>query len=64
METLTLDEMWNAAERRLQELGWDTPEWQERLRNKGGLRSPEKREMLARIEERARAAGLEPLKAY
>ena len=43
METVTLDELWERAEGRLCDLGWDTEEWQERLRNKGGMRTPEKR---------------------
>jgi len=42
----------------------DTPEEVEAMRNKGGRRTPEKRELLRRVEERARAAGLEPLKSY
>jgi hypothetical protein len=33
-------------------------------RNPGDRRTPEKRELLRRIQERARAAGLEPLIAY
>ena len=35
----------------------------ESLRNDGARRKPGKREMLAHIEARARAAGQEPLKA-
>ncbi len=34
------------------------------MRNKGGRRTPEKRELLRRVQERARAAGVEPLKSY
>lgn len=41
-----------------------TPEYVERLRNKGLRRTPEKREALRRNEERARATGVEPIKAY
>lgn len=41
-----------------------TPECVERLRNKGLRRTPEKRELLRRTAERARAAGLEPIKGY
>ena len=52
-------------EARKAELGLlDTPERTDAMRNKGGNRTPEKRELLRRIEERARAAGLEPLRAY
>ncbi len=36
----------------------------EALRNKGGQRTPEKRELLRRAEARARAAGREPVRAY
>lgn len=64
MAVVTLSDIWDRAEQRLRRLGWDTPEWHERLRNKGGLRTPEKHQMLQRIAERARAAGLEPFKAY
>ncbi len=42
----------------------DTPAEVEAMRNKGGRRTPEKRELLRRVEERARAAGMEPLKSY
>ena len=42
----------------------DTPERVEAMRNKGGRRTPEKRELLRRVEERAREAGVETLKSY
>ncbi len=42
----------------------DTPEEVEAMRNKSGRRTPKKRELLRRIEERARAAGVELLKSY
>jgi hypothetical protein len=45
-------------------LGLDGPDFDEALRNKGGNRTPEKRDMLRSIEERAQAAGVAPLKAY
>lgn len=64
MGTINLADFLRRAEARMHELGMDTPEWQERLRNKGGNRTPEKRELLLRIAARARAAGLEPIKAY
>lgn len=49
------------------ELGWpeaDTEERTEALRNKELSRTPEKRDMLRRIQERSIAAGIAPLKAY
>jgi hypothetical protein len=36
----------------------------EDLRNRGLNRTPEKRELLRRIDERARAAGKTPIKSY
>ncbi len=42
----------------------DTPERTEAMRNKGCNRTPKKRVMLARVDARARDAGVEPLKAY
>ena len=36
----------------------------EAMRNKGGNRTPEKRVLLARIEERAIAAGRKPVRSY
>lgn len=54
-----------AATARKEALGLtDTPDETEAMRNKGGNRTPEKREFLRRIEERARAAGRVPLKTY
>jgi hypothetical protein len=41
----------------------DTPESIEAMRNKGANRTPEKRELLRRAGERARAAGLEAIKS-
>ena len=40
------------------------PDYVEELRNKGLRRTPEKRDMLRAIDERSRAAGLEPRMAY
>lgn len=42
----------------------DTPERTEAMRNRGENRTPEKRALLRRIEERAREAGLEPIRSY
>ena len=42
----------------------DTPAEIESLRNKGASRTPAKRELLRRAEERARVAGVQPVKAY
>jgi len=42
----------------------DTQAEIEALRNKGANRTPAKRELLRRAEERARDAGLQPVKAY
>jgi hypothetical protein len=42
----------------------DSPERTEALRNKGLNRTPEKRELLRRAQERAIAAGVKPIKAY
>jgi hypothetical protein len=61
----TLFDYLESVEHRKAELGWiDTPETTEAMRNKGANRTPEKRELLRRMAERARAAGLEPIKAY
>ena len=64
MIEVDFDSFWDANERRARELGLLTPEATERMRNKGENRTPEKRALLRRIEARARAAGVEPLKAY
>ncbi len=42
----------------------DTPGATDALRNEGTRRTPDKRELLRRVEDRARAAGLEPVKAH
>ncbi|MFC3441204.1 hypothetical protein ACFOKF_08330 [Sphingobium rhizovicinum] len=39
----------------------ETAERTEAMQNNGRRRSPEKRAMLARIDERSRAAGVEPM---
>lgn len=41
----------------------DTPEETDRLRNSGTRRTAKKRARLVRIAERARAAGVDPLKS-
>jgi hypothetical protein len=53
------------VEQRQRDLGIDqSAEATERLRNKGGRRTPEKRAMLARMATRAEAAGRNPVLAY
>ena len=53
------------AEKRKAELGIVEDEaWVEALRNKGLNRTPEKRELMRRVEERARQAGVPVLKSY
>ena len=64
MKVIDYQQFTNAIAQRKRELGWDTPEWTERLRNRGGARRPEKRALLADIQARARAAGVRPLRAY
>lgn len=64
MKTICFGELSKAVTDRKRQLGWDTPEWTERMRNRGGERTPEKREMLKSLQERAEAAGCTPLKAY
>jgi len=65
MKTISLQEHLERVRARKRELGIvETPETVDAMRNKGELRTPEKRELLRRIEERARAAGVKPLVAY
>lgn len=53
------------AEQRQRDLGIDqSAEAIEALRNKGGRRTPEKRAMLARMAQRAEAAGRNPVPAH
>ena len=42
----------------------DTAERVERLRNKGGNRTPEKRELMRRTDERALASGQVPVRSH
>jgi len=60
----TLEGFLEGIRQRKAELGLvDTPERTEAMRNKGARRTEDKRAMLARIDERARQAGITPLKA-
>ena len=62
---MTLDQFLADIEARKAALGMtDTPAEVEAMRNKGGQRTSEKREFMRRIEERARPAGVVPLKSY
>ena len=62
---MTLEQFLSGIKARKAALGMrDTPAEVEAMRNKGGHRTPEKRELLRRVEERARAAGVQPLKSY
>ncbi len=62
---MTLDQFLADIKARKGALGMmDTPAEVEAMRNKGGRRTPEKRELLHRVEERARAAGVKPFKSY
>jgi hypothetical protein len=62
MRTVRLQDFIQAVEDRKRSLGIGD-EVLLAARNSGERRTPEKREMLARIRERARKAGLEPLPA-
>jgi hypothetical protein len=65
MRTITLDDLLSRIEERKRLLGLaDTAATTEALRNKGGSRSPEKRELLRRAELRARQAGRKPITSY
>ena len=62
---MTLDQFLADIKARKAALGMiDTPAEVEAMRNKGGRRTPEKRELLRRVEERARTAGVELPKSY
>ena len=53
------------VERRKRALGFDESQAAvDALRNKGGRRSPAKRAMLRRTEQRARAAGFKPTRSF
>lgn len=65
MVRVTLSELLDAIEARKAAIGLrDTPEMTEALRNKGARRTAEKRELLKRVEDRARAAGKTPVVGY
>ena len=65
MKTVDLATHLERVRARKAELGLvDTPERVEALRNKGTNRTPEKRELMRRVEERAREAGVPVLKSY
>ncbi len=65
MVRVKLDQLLAAIEARKVAIGTrDTPETTDALRNKGARRTPEKRELLKRMEDRTRAAGREPVRAY
>ena len=65
MTTISLAKIQQQVSARKAMLGMlDTPSEVEAMRNKGGSRTPEKRELLRRVEKRARSAGLQPVAAY
>jgi hypothetical protein len=61
--SIRLDDLLAQIAARRVALGLDGPDAEDDLRNPGDLRTPEKREMLRLIDERARSAGLAPLPA-
>lgn len=58
-----LHEYWVQVAARKKALGLDDPSLTDRLRNSGQDRSPAKREMLNRMEDRARKAGVPPIES-
>ncbi|MBV9655817.1 MAG: hypothetical protein JOZ42_14780 [Acetobacteraceae bacterium] len=65
MRFTTLSALTAWTEARKAELGMvDDAATTEAMRNKGASRTPEKRELLRRADERARAAGRKPVLAY
>lgn len=65
MKTVVLSEYLERVQHRKATLGIiDTPARVDTLRNKGGSRTPEKRELLVRAAARACATGREPVIAY
>lgn len=65
MKTITLADFANQIEAKKLEIGMiDDAETTEVLRNKGTNRTPQKRALLKRIEERALAAGRKPTRSY
>jgi hypothetical protein len=64
MKTITFAALRDQVERKKAAIGWiDDDASTQALRNSGVARTPAKREMLARIESRAKAAGRPPLKS-
>lgn len=64
MKTITFIALREAVERKKAAIGWiDNDASTDALRNSGVARTPAKRELLARIENRARAAGRTSLKS-
>jgi hypothetical protein len=65
MKTISLQEHLERVRARKRELGIvETPELVDAMRSKGELRTPAKRELLRRVEERAKAAGVTPMISY
>ncbi len=65
MKTITLADFASQIEAKKLEIGMaEDAETIEGLRNKGTNRTPQKRALLARIEERAIAAGRKPVRSY
>jgi hypothetical protein len=62
MRTVSLPAFIRGVEERKQSLGV-TGEKLEGARNSGQRRTPQKREQLARVQQRARHSGLEPIAA-
>jgi hypothetical protein len=65
MSSIALRTLLERTEKRKAALGLvDTAEATEALRNKGARRTPQKRELLQRAEERAKAADLKATTSY
>jgi hypothetical protein len=65
MMTIRLEDLLARIEARKKALGMtDTPAEVEALRNSGLNRTPEKRELLRRMEQRAIEAGVKPVPAH
>jgi hypothetical protein len=65
MPDVALQTLLERAERRKAERGLvDTPAATEAMRNKGAMRTPQKRALLQRAEERAKVAGLKAAPSY
>lgn len=65
MKTIALATLQQQVSARKAALGMlDTPAAVEAMRNKGAARTPDKRELLRRVERRALAAGRQPVAAH